>query len=120
MNEIRTIIAQNQHKTLMSHINKPRPSQMVDEDGIEIVVDKNKEEGSPIPIGENNMRDLLQFSQSNQYFLFINRLTFKMHVYKLEYIWDGPIPSDCDESTEGLKFEFKRVYQIAFTDSRIH
>ena len=32
---------------------------MVDEDGIEIVVDKNKEEGSPIPIGENNMRDLL-------------------------------------------------------------
>ena len=44
----------------MSHINKPRPSQMVDEDGIEmVVVDKKKEQGSPIPIGENNMRDLL-------------------------------------------------------------
>lgn len=43
-----------------------------------------------------------------------------MHVYKLAYIWDGPVPSDCDESTEGLKFEFKRVYQISFTDSRIN
>jgi hypothetical protein len=43
----------------MSHINKPRPSQMVDEDGIEIVAEKKKEQGSPIPIGENNMRDLL-------------------------------------------------------------
>ena len=42
-----------------------------------------------------------------------------MHVYKLEYIWDGPIPSDCDDSVEGLKFEFKRIYQIAFNDSRI-
>jgi hypothetical protein len=36
---------------------------MMDEDGLEIVVvDKKKEQESPIPIGENNMRDLLQFS----------------------------------------------------------
>lgn len=120
MEEIRTMIANNQMKTLMAHINKPRPSQILDEDGVEVVIkDKNKEKESPIPIGENNMRDLLQFSQSNQYFLFMNRLTFKMHVYRLAYVWDGPIPSDCDENTNGLKFEFKRVYQIAFNDSRI-
>ena len=60
------MIANNQMKTLMAHINKPRPSQILDEDGVEVVIkDKNKEKESPIPIGENNMRDLLQFSQSN-------------------------------------------------------
>ena len=42
-----------------------------------------------------------------------------MHVYRLDYVWNGPVPSDCDENTEGLKYQFKRVYQIAFNDSRI-
>jgi hypothetical protein len=51
-----------------------------DEDGNEIVLEvkKIKDENlkSLIPIGLNDMRDLLQFSQNNEYFLFINRLTF--------------------------------------------
>lgn len=74
----------------------------MDDDGLEIEIEDKREQGSPIPIGENNMRDLLQFSQNNNYYLFINRLTFKMHVYKIEYIWDGPPPSEGSESTKGL------------------
>jgi hypothetical protein len=87
----------------MKHLDKTRPNQILDDDG-EIIEIKKKEEVSAIPIGENNMRDLLQFSQSNQYFLFMNRLTFKIYLYKLDYIWDGPQLSEDNDSTEGLSF----------------
>jgi hypothetical protein len=59
------------------------------------------------------MRDLLQFSQNNKYFLFINRLTYKMSVYKLEYIRENPKGADSDSEEEEigrLRFEFVRVY----------
>jgi hypothetical protein len=59
-----------------------------DEDGNEIPAEKKKDEKpkSPIPIGLNNMRDLLQFSQNNEYFVFINRLTFSLDLYKLSLV----------------------------------
>ena len=122
MEEIRTIIANNTKKILDSHLDVVRPSQIFDDDGIEIETGKKENQESPIPIGENNMRDLLQFSQNNQYFLFINRLTMKMYVYKLEYIRENPLNSldSNEDDTEGLRFEFKRIYKLAFNESRIN
>jgi hypothetical protein len=60
MEEIRSIIAENVEKIMKTHLEETRPSQIFDEDGIEVVETKKKsEEVSAIPIRENNMRDLL-------------------------------------------------------------
>jgi hypothetical protein len=101
MEEIRTILALNNLKTLLSHTNKQVSHQVFDDDGIEVEVEAKKGDNeSPIPIKENNMRDLLQFSQNNKFFLFINRLTYKMSVYKLEYIWENPKAADSEDEED--------------------
>lgn len=48
--------------------------------------EKDAKPKSIIPIGLNNMRDLLQFSQNNEYWVFVNRLTYSLDVYKLTQV----------------------------------
>ena len=90
--------------------------------------EKEAKPKSAIPIGMNNMRDLLQFSQNNEFFVFINRLTYNLDLYKLtqvsvkeeqSIIEDGMLQELSDEETV-LKYQFVKVYHLDFTQSDIY
>lgn len=127
MKEIQSIIKSNTQE----RIKAAKKTIQYDEDGNEIVpeVKKNKDEKpkSPIPIGVNNMRDMLQFSQNNEYFVFINRLTFSLDLYKLStvsvksdesFMSDGLLKEMSDDET-WQKYRFVKVYNIGFEESDI-